>query len=274
VLREEGAVSGAEAHKGVTRVVFNEVAADYDAEGVGVFAHFGRRLVEATGVAPGQRVLDVATGRGAILFPAAEVAGPTGEVIGIDLAERMVERANAEIRRRALAARVLVMDAERLDFPDATFDRALCGFGIMFFPDLPRVLAELRRVLKPGGRLGLSTWRVAYTAEIAPVLDQLGVPDPGGHYRPYRTPEELRGVLTGAGFGDISIREASARFHFTNVEQLWAGARASWMWRRLSALGGAQARRARQALAGRLGLGQGDGGIDLESTANFALATP
>lgn len=264
-------MSEAEAHKTVARIIFNEVAADYDAEGVGVFAHFGRRLVEAAEVAPGQRVLDVATGRGAILFPAAEAAGLTGEVVGIDLAERMVELANAELRRRGLAARALVMDAERLDFPDASFDRALCGFGIMFFPDLPRALAELCRVLRPGGRLGLSTWKAAYTAEVIAVLDQLGLPNPGGHYRPYRTAEELRAVLAGAGFGDISVREASARFHFTDVEQLWAGARASWLWRRLSALDNAQTRRAQRALAERLG--QGDAGIDRESTATFALAT-
>ena len=60
------------AHKALARAVFNAVAADYDAEGVGIFAHFGRRLVAAAGVAPGERVLDVATGRGAVLVPAAE----------------------------------------------------------------------------------------------------------------------------------------------------------------------------------------------------------
>jgi ubiquinone/menaquinone biosynthesis C-methylase UbiE len=270
---KEGAMDEPGAHKAVASAVFNAVAADYDAEGVGIFAQYGRRLVEAAGVGPGQRVLDVATGRGAILFPAAKTVGPTGQVVGIDLAEAMVEQVNAEIERQGMPARALVMDAERLDFPDASFDRALCGFGIMFFPDLPRALAELRRVLKPGGRLGLSTWRRAYTADIGIILDQMGVPTPGGHYHPYRTPEELRDVLAGAGFSNISVQAESAIFRFTSIKQLWSPARASWMWRRLSTLDAEQTRRAQHELAVRLGVDPESPGIDVDSIANFALAT-
>ena len=144
-----------EARKAQTRMQFNKAAADYDA-GPGCFAHFGRRLATVANVAPGQRVLDVASGREAVLFPSAESVGPTGEVAGIDLADEMVGATNEEAGRRGLSARVRVMDAEHLDFPDALFDRVLCGFGIMFFPDQPRALGEFRRVLKPGGRLGLS----------------------------------------------------------------------------------------------------------------------
>ena len=58
------------------------------------------------------------------------------------------------------------MTAEHLDFPDATFDRVLCGFGMMFFPDQLRAFGEFRRVVKSGGRLAVSTWRVSQTSEI------------------------------------------------------------------------------------------------------------
>ena len=68
-----------------------------------------------------------------------------------------------------------VMDAEHLDFPDASFDRVLCGFGIMFFPNQMRALGEFRRVMKSGGRLAVSTWRVAQTSEIEAAMAELGM---------------------------------------------------------------------------------------------------
>src|SRR5215208_6102197 len=139
--------------------IFNRLVSDYDT-GAGAFAHFGRRLVALAGVEPGQHVLDVATGRGAVLFPAAERVGAAGEAVGVDLAEGMVQATNEEATRRGVATRLHVMDAERLDFPDETFDRVFCGFGIMFFPRQDRALGEFQRVLKPGGRLGMSTWQL------------------------------------------------------------------------------------------------------------------
>jgi ubiquinone/menaquinone biosynthesis C-methylase UbiE len=81
--------------KARAKTQFNTVAAEYDA-GPGCFAHFGRRLVTAAEIQPGQRVLDVASGRGAVLFPCAEQVGQTGEVVGVDLADEMVRATNAE----------------------------------------------------------------------------------------------------------------------------------------------------------------------------------
>ena len=156
-----------------TAARFNRMATDFDPQGA--FAHFGQRLVEVVGVEPGQRVLDVATGRGAVLFPAAERVGTAGEAVGVDLAESMVRAANEEAERRGLGTPVRVMDAEQLDFPDASFDRVLCGFGVMFFPHLDQALGEFRRVLKPGGRLGVSTWRVSLAEDLRAVLDELGL---------------------------------------------------------------------------------------------------
>src|SRR5688572_25387548 len=101
------------ARKTETAAQFNRMATDFDAEGA--FAHFGQRLVDVVGIEPGQRVLDVATGRGAVLFPAAERVGTAGEAVGIDLAEGMVRAANEEAERRGLGSPVRTMDAEQLD---------------------------------------------------------------------------------------------------------------------------------------------------------------
>jgi ubiquinone/menaquinone biosynthesis C-methylase UbiE len=81
--------------KAQTRMQFNAIAADYD-NGSGCFAHFGQRLVATAGVKPGQTVLDVACGRGAVLFPAAEALGAVGNIVGLDLADEMVRVSTPE----------------------------------------------------------------------------------------------------------------------------------------------------------------------------------
>jgi ubiquinone/menaquinone biosynthesis C-methylase UbiE len=122
-------------------------------------APYGRRLVELAEIPRGARVLDVATGRGAVLFPAAERVGENGCVIGTDLSEQMVSETCAEAAQRGFKqVQLCQMDAEQLQFSNASFDVVLCGFALFFFPHLERALAEFRRVLKPYGRLAVSTW--------------------------------------------------------------------------------------------------------------------
>jgi SAM-dependent methyltransferase len=121
--------------------------------------HFGQRLVDVAHLAPGAHVLDVATGRGAVLFPATTQVGPHGRVIGIDLSGAMVQETAAELQRAAWPqAEIRQMDAAQLDFPDASFDAVLCGFALWCFPQPARALQEWFRVLKLGGRIGLTTW--------------------------------------------------------------------------------------------------------------------
>src|SRR4051812_27442271 len=152
--------------------VFGRAAATYDRLGTQFFGYFGGKLVEYTDVPAGARVLDVATGRGAALFPVAEKVGPSGEVIGIDLAAEMVEQTALDIQTRGIRnARAMQMDAEDLRFPDGSFDLVLCGAAIFFMPDARHALAEFKRVLKSGGLLALSTWaeddkRWAWDAEL------------------------------------------------------------------------------------------------------------
>ena len=141
--------------------LYSSVASAYEG-GAPFFAHAGRRLVEIAGVAPGDAVLDVAAGRGAVLFPAAARVGPRGRVVGIDLAPGMVDETQAAIARRGVAnAEMHPMDAEALAFEAATFDRVLCSFAVFWFPNLDRALAEMRRVLRPAGTVGFAFARGA-----------------------------------------------------------------------------------------------------------------
>jgi ubiquinone/menaquinone biosynthesis C-methylase UbiE len=260
----------AASRKSRARAQFNTIAPDYDA-GPGCFAHFGRRLAAAADIQPGHRVLDIATGRGAVLFPCAERLGSTGEVIGIDLAEEMVQAANEEAARRGMSANALVMDAEHLHFADSTFDRVLCGFGIMFFPDQLRALSEFRRVIKPGGRIALSTWRVSQTSEIEAAMTELAMPRmriPGW----ITEPDELSKLLAAAGFTSISVKADSNAFGYTGIDEYWRQARGTGMRGALDALSAADAARLRDTLARRVNPG-GAGEFSSTSTALIAVAS-
>jgi ubiquinone/menaquinone biosynthesis C-methylase UbiE len=253
--------------KARAKTQFNTVAAEYDA-GPGCFAHFGRRLVSAAEIQPGQRVLDVASGRGAVLFPCAEQVGQTGQVVGVDLAEAMARATNEEAARRGISARVQVMDAEHLEFPDAAFDRVLCGFGIMFFPNQAGALDEFRRVMKPGGRLAVSTWRVAQTGEIEAAMVALGM-ERAKQAGWITEPDDLAKLLTTAGFTDVSVRVDSHSFRYADVEEYWRQARGTGMRRMLDELNAAEAERLRSALRGRV---NADGQKEFRSTSTALIA--
>lgn len=127
--------------------IWDRAAFAFDQFGPRFFAHSGRRLVELTQIPMGSNILDVAAGRGAILFPTARRVGRRGQVIGVDLSIGMVREAASEIRCAGLKhAQVCQMDGERLAFADASFDFVLCGHAIFYFPHAAH---EFYRVLKP-----------------------------------------------------------------------------------------------------------------------------
>ena len=116
-------------------------------------------VVQAAALRPGEHVLDVACGAGAFALEAAEHVGPDGKVVGIDLSGRMIERAQAHLDPvPGPGVEFLRMDAEELVFSDASFDVAVCALGLMYMPDPPRALAEMARVVKPGGRVVFAVW--------------------------------------------------------------------------------------------------------------------
>lgn len=251
--------------KARVRATFDQVAPEYDA-GPGCFAHFGRRLVEAAAIAPGQRVLDVASGRGAVLLPAAEAVGPAGEVTGIDLSPEMVTRANEAARARGLPATVRVMDAEQLAFPDGYYDRVLCGFGIMFFPNPLTALREFRRVLAAGGRVGLSTWHETQAYDLEQVLKGMTLPSAD---LPLKQPEEVERLLLDAGFTEVRVQLDPATFPFADLDDYWQCARGTGLRPALDHLTAEQTAWVRERLAERIAT---DCGVSAVARAVLAVA--
>lgn len=132
-----------------------EAAAEYDRAFAHVTAHFMPFLLRAAHVAPGMRVLDIATGTGLSAEAALAVVGRTGNVAAADLSPAMAEKARERLGK-APNVLVSVEDGQALSFPDKSFDAVLCNLGLMFFPDQGRGLREFRRVLRPGGRAAVS----------------------------------------------------------------------------------------------------------------------
>jgi ubiquinone/menaquinone biosynthesis C-methylase UbiE len=220
-----------EYYKNYTRDTWNESAPAYDPV-LRNLDKFNGDLLKRAAPRPGERVLDVATGPGQPALTIAPLVGPQGRVVGIDLAERMVELAN----RRAKEARLdnvefRTMDAESLDFPDASFDLVVCRFGLQIVTDPDRALAEMRRVLKPGGRLVVTVWgpgeRVpAIHVIIGPMLEN-AEPDENGYIpTPYEMggPGELVEVLRKAGFRDAGDERVTREWTFRDEEEFFAGA--------------------------------------------------
>ncbi len=216
------------ATKQVIEELFDGAAARYDREGPSVFQQFGARLVEVLDIPRGARVLDVATGKGAVLIPAAQRVGASGHVIGIDLSSAMVDAAARAARASGLSNfETRKMDAEHLEFADASFDMVTCAFSLFFFPAMDAALREMRRVLKPGGRIGVTVfggtpqpfdpgWRIF--AEQARAYDT-AVRTP---QRVMYKPEEVQSLLTTAGFSAVNTPLEKYDIVYPREEDWWA----------------------------------------------------
>lgn len=170
-------------------------------------------LVQAVGLAPGERVLDVGCGTGIVARHAAARVGSGGEVTGIDVNPAMLAVAGEVTADLDPPIVWKEAAADDLPFADASFDAVLCQQAVQFFPDVPAALAEMHRVLAPGGRLGVSTCRSidhqpGYAALAEVVTRHAGV-EAGEIIRsPYALgePSRLRALVAAAGFDHVRTR--------------------------------------------------------------------
>jgi demethylmenaquinone methyltransferase/2-methoxy-6-polyprenyl-1,4-benzoquinol methylase len=200
------------------RTMFDRIAPVYDPMNRLMTAGLDvrwRRLAAAVVVRPGDRVLDAACGTGD--FALADLVAGAREVVGIDFAPRMLERA----RRKSTEIDWIQADVLALPFPDESFDVATVGFGVRNLAELERGLRELRRVLRPGGRIAvleitrprgaLRPFFSVWFERIVPIAGRLL---PGGRaygylpasVRRFPPAEELAELLEHAGFENVRFR--------------------------------------------------------------------
>jgi len=146
-----------------------------------------RQMLDMAQLQPGQRILDIAAGAGEPAVGAAERVGPGGYVLATDISEGIVELARQVAAERGLAQmETRVMDGEKLDLPDASFDAVLCRLGLMYMPQPITALREWRRTLREGGRVAVMVFSTpernpwgAVPASIIRRRAQLAPPVPG-----------------------------------------------------------------------------------------------
>jgi SAM-dependent methyltransferase len=186
-----------------------------------LFQQWPPQVAKAAGLAPGQRVLDIACGTGVLAREAARQVQPGGAVTGLDRNPGML----AVARRAAPEIEWQEGLAEQLPFRDGTFDRVLCQFGLMFFEDQAGALKEMRRVLRPGGALAVAVWdaidRSPGYAAMADLLERLFGPRIAAELRaPFALGEkaELRRLFDRAGLPSVRVDTLEGTARFPSIE--------------------------------------------------------
>lgn len=210
------------------RTTYDAAADSFDAAPLAFWDRHGRRAVALLDLEPGAHVLDVGCGTGASAIPAAVAVGPEGHVLGIDLADNMLARARAKATACGLHnAEFVVADMTSTGYSDASFDAVISVFSVFFVPDMEAQVAELWRLLRPGGALAVTVWGPGpfepavqiFQEEVRRVLPDL----PAGP-RPWERltdHENLRRLLMDGGASDPAIEAVDHRQALAAPDDWW-----------------------------------------------------
>jgi ubiquinone/menaquinone biosynthesis C-methylase UbiE len=206
-----------------------DAASDYFDDGsLAFWDRYGSRTVERLALRRGSIVLDVGCGSGASAIPAAVTVGPSGRVVGVDLAERLLSLARAKaVRFNLHNVEFLQRDMEGLEFPDGSFDAVVCVFAIFFVPDMAKQVRELWRLVRPGGQLAITTWgprmfepgSSAWWSAVKQVR-----PDLLSAFNPWEriiNPEAVRQLLTESGIGGADIVAEEGQQALRSPDDWW-----------------------------------------------------
>ena len=190
-------------------------------------------VVQGAAISPGMHVLDLASGSGEPALSLSAAVGPEGRVTATDLVREMLQIAEENASNRGIKnIDFRAADAEQLPFPAGLFDRITCRFGIMFIPDIQKALGEMRRVLKPGGRVSFITWgsieeNPLFSTMIRPFLKYVDVPPPppdSPHVFRFADEKKLSELLCLAGFQDVHVAKHKINWAWPGTpEEAWQG---------------------------------------------------
>lgn len=260
--------------------LFDLLADGYDRAALRFFPFTADRVAQRLAPRAGEKILDVATGTGAVAVALGQRLGGGGRVMAVDISERMLDRAYANIRRMALHNIDLhPMDAAALEFRSAYFDAVTCSFGLFFLQDMVETLREWRRVLKPGGRLLLTSFGaqafqplVAWFCEAlresgGPALDPADFP-----WQRLASADVCTRLLAEAGFENIECASDQLGYHLQQPQEWWEIVWNSGFRGYLAGLDAAALERFQQRHLERVGAGFSDGTLWLDVPVLFVSA--
>jgi ubiquinone/menaquinone biosynthesis C-methylase UbiE len=207
---------------------YSAAADHYSLASLSFWDRFGAATVSRLHLAPGQEVLDLCCGAGASAIPAAIAVGPTGRVLGIDVAEPLLKLARARAARQGLAnVQFRHGDAISTGLPSSCFDAVVCVFGVFFAPDMTRFVAEMWRLVRPGGLLAITTWgpglfEPANTVfwecvrEVEPPLFKAFNP-----WDEITTEAALKELFLLGGAADPTVMASPAQHHLEHPDKFW-----------------------------------------------------
>jgi ubiquinone/menaquinone biosynthesis C-methylase UbiE len=186
--------------------------------------HVNDRLVDLAEIVPGKRVLDIATGIGEPALSAASRVGSAGRVVATDISKQMLDIARIRASTAGLTnIEFLESDAERLDYPDHSFDAILCRWGITSLPDYSNLLVRIKRMLTPNGSFATSVWdeasRLPLTSIAITVAQEMFCSAPPRPEPPPEVPEDaLESVMIRAGFADVRAEKLTVTLELASTE--------------------------------------------------------
>jgi ubiquinone/menaquinone biosynthesis C-methylase UbiE len=207
---------------------WDRIAPGYDRTNTPTQMWLGNEGLRRADLGAGMRFLDVAAGSGALSIPAARLGA---HVLAIDMSPVMVQLLEARARREGLNIETRVMDGHTLDLADNGFDVAGSQFGVMLFPDMPKGLSELARVVKPGGRVLMTVYGDPHRIEFFGFLvaaiqavrpDFNGPPmDPPPLPFQLQDPAKLRKEFAAIGLKDVRVETITETTEFKTGKDLW-----------------------------------------------------
>lgn len=188
--------------------------------------HVSDRLVDLAEIEPGQRVLDIATGIGEPALVAASRVGSAGRVVATDISKSMLDIARDRASILGLTnVEFIEADAERLDFPDSSFDAILCRWGLTSLPNPSNALVKIRRMLAPDGSFATSVWDEAsklpltsIATAVAQDMFHLASPQPETPPRFELAEGALERMMIHAGFTDVRAEEMTVTLELPSTE--------------------------------------------------------